>query len=61
LLEKIEEKGYVNLLYAIKLMENEEGKVEVDKLDLGFYLIHVLYIILPCGFTKLLGVYKVSK
>jgi hypothetical protein len=36
-------------------MENEEGKVEVDKLDLGFYLIHVVYIILPCGFSKLLG------
>ncbi len=42
-------------------MENEEGKVEVDKLDLGVCLIHVLYIILPCGFTKLLGVYKVDK
>jgi len=24
-------------------------------------LIHVLYIILPCGFTKLLEVYKVNK
>jgi hypothetical protein len=30
-LEKIEEKGYVILFYAIKLMENEEGKVKVDK------------------------------
>jgi len=42
-------------------MEDEEGKVEVDKLDLGFYLIHVLYIILPCGFIELLGVYRVGK
>jgi hypothetical protein len=41
-------------------MENEEGKVEVNKLDLGFCLICVLNIILPCGFTKLLGVYKVG-
>jgi len=24
-------------------------------------VIHVLYIILPCGFTKKLGVYKVDK
>jgi len=60
-LEKTKEKGYVIFFYAIKLMENEEGKVEVDKLNLGFYLIHVLYIILPCGFTKLLKVYKVDK
>jgi hypothetical protein len=58
---EIEEEGYVILPYAIKLMEDEEGKVEVDELDLGFYLIHVLYIILPCGFTKLLGVYRVGK
>ncbi len=54
------EEGYVILLCAIKLMEDEKGKVEVDKLGLGFCLIHLLYIILPCGFTKLLGVYKVG-
>jgi hypothetical protein len=42
-------------------MENEEGKDEVDELDLWFCLIHVFYIILPCVFTKLLVVYKVSK
>jgi hypothetical protein len=40
-------------------MEDEKWKVEVDKLDLGLCLIHVLYTILLCGFTKLLGVYKV--
>jgi hypothetical protein len=34
-------------------MEDEEGKVEVNKLSLGFCLSHVFYIILPCGFAKL--------
>ncbi len=57
---KTEEKGYVILPCEIKLMENEEGKVEVE-LDLGFCLIHLFYIILPRGFTKLLGVYRVGK
>jgi hypothetical protein len=61
LLEKLKKEGYVILPCAIKLMEDEEGKVEVDELCLGFYLIHVLYMILPCGFTKLLGIYKVGK
>jgi len=60
-LEKTKEEGYVILPYAFKLMENEEGKVEIDELDLGFFLIHVLYIILPYGFTELLGVYRVNK
>jgi hypothetical protein len=55
------EEGYVNFFYAIKLMEDEEGKIKIDELDLGFCVIHVLYIILPCGFTKYLGVYKVGK
>ncbi len=60
-MEKIEKKGHVILPYAIKLMEIEEGKVEVDELNLGFCLIHVLYIIMPYGFIGLLGVYRVSK
>jgi hypothetical protein len=42
-------------------MEDEEGKVEVDELYLGFCVIHIIYIILPCGFIELLGVYKVGK
>jgi hypothetical protein len=42
-------------------MEDKEGKVEIYELYLGFYIIHVLYIILPCEFTKLLRVYKVGK
>jgi hypothetical protein len=56
-----EKEGYVLLPCVIKLMEDEKGKVEVDKLDLGLCLIHILYIILPCGFIKLLGVYKVGQ
>ncbi len=60
-MEKTKEEGYVILPYAFKLMENEEGKVEIDELDLGFCLIHVFYIILPYGFTELLGVYRVNK
>jgi hypothetical protein len=36
-LEKTKEEGYVILPYAFKLMENEEGKVEIDELDLGFF------------------------
>jgi hypothetical protein len=53
--------GYVILPCAIKFMEDEKGKVEIDELDLGFCLIHVLYIILPYGFPELLGVYKVGQ
>ncbi len=56
-----EQEGYVIILCVIKLMEDEKAKVEVDELDLGLCLIHVLYIILPCGFTELLGVYKVGQ
>ncbi len=53
--------GYVILPCVIKLMKDEKGKVEVDELDLGLCLIHVLYIILPCGFIELLGVYRGGK
>jgi hypothetical protein len=53
--------GYVILPCVIKLMEDEEGKVEVNELYLGFFLIHVLYIILPCGFIEFLQVNKVGK
>jgi hypothetical protein len=37
-------------------MEIEERKVEIDEIDLGFYLIHVLYMVLPCGYLD--GVYR---
>jgi hypothetical protein len=42
-------------------MENEEGEVEIEELHFKFCLIHVLYIIIPYVFTKLLRVYRVSK
>ncbi len=58
---KTKEEGYVILPCTIKLMEDEKRKVEVNELDLGFCLIQVLYIILPCGFIELLGVYKVEQ
>jgi hypothetical protein len=30
-------------------MEIEEGKVEINEIDLGFCLTHVFYMVLPCG------------
>jgi hypothetical protein len=39
-------------------MEIEEGKVEIDEIDLGFCLIHVFYMVLPNGYTYLMGVYR---
>lgn len=36
-------------------MESEEGKVELDELDLGC-LIHIFFIVLHCGFSNMLGV-----
>jgi hypothetical protein len=42
-------------------MEIEEGKVEIDEIDLGFCLIHVLYRVLPYGYTYLMGVYKFER
>ncbi len=39
----------------------EEVKpVEVDELGLGFGLIDVFYVVLPCGFTNMLGVYIIE-
>ncbi len=61
LVGETEEEGYVILPYAFKLMEDEKEKVELYELDLGLCLIHVLYIILPCEFIELLGVYKVGQ
>jgi hypothetical protein len=36
----------------------EQGKVEVDEIDLGFCLIHVLIVFLPCEFSDVLKVYR---
>jgi hypothetical protein len=45
----------------IKLLEFEEGKMEIDEIDLGFCLIHVLYRVLTCGYIDLKGVYRIEK
>ncbi len=39
-------------------MEIEEREVEIDEIDLGFYLIYVLYMVLPCGYLDLMVVYR---
>jgi hypothetical protein len=44
-----------------RIMEDGEGKIEVDEINLRFCLIHEFYIIIPCGFIKLLRVYKIGK
>jgi hypothetical protein len=41
-------------------MEIEERKVEIDEIDLGYCLIHVLYMVLLCGYTDLMGVYRIE-
>jgi hypothetical protein len=42
-------------------MEIEEGKVEMDEIDLGFFLIHVFYRVLPCGYIDLMGAYRIGR
>ncbi len=45
-------------------MEIEERKVEIDEIDeidLEFWLIHVLYGVLPCGYTNLMDAYRIEK
>jgi hypothetical protein len=39
----------------------EERKVEIDEIDLGFCLIHVLYRALPCGYIDLMGAYRIGR
>jgi hypothetical protein len=41
-------------------MEIEERKVEIDEIDWGYCLIHVLYMVLPCGYTNLMGAYRIK-
>ncbi len=45
---------------TINLMEIKKQKVEIDEIDLGFCFIHVLYKILSCGYTNLMGVYRIG-
>jgi hypothetical protein len=42
-------------------MEIEEGRMEIDEIDLGFCLIHVHYRVLPCGYTYLMGAYRIER
>jgi hypothetical protein len=42
-------------------MEIEERKVEIDEIDFGFFLIYVFYKVLPCGYTNLMGAYKIER
>jgi hypothetical protein len=42
-------------------MEIEERKVETDEIDLGFCLMHILYMVLPCGYTDLMGAYRIER
>ncbi len=35
--------------------------MEIDEIDLGFFLIHVFYIVLFCGCTNLMGAYKIER
>jgi hypothetical protein len=46
---------------TIDLMEIEEGKVEIDEINLGFFFIHVLYRVLPYGYTNLMSAYRIEK
>jgi hypothetical protein len=42
-------------------MEREEERVEVDEIELGFCLLHILFKVSPCGYAKVMGAYKVEK
>jgi len=42
-------------------MEIEKRKVEIDEIDLGFCLIHVIYKVLPYGYTYLMDAYRIEK
>jgi hypothetical protein len=42
-------------------MDFEEGEVEVNKIDLGSYLIHFFNMVLPCGYTNLMVVYRIER
>ncbi len=42
-------------------MEIEKRKVEIDEINLGFCLIHVIYKVLPCGYTYLMGAYRIER
>jgi len=42
-------------------MERKEEKVEVDEIDLRFFLLHILFKVSPCGYVEVMGAYIVKK
>jgi hypothetical protein len=42
-------------------MKREEERVEVDEIDLGFCLLHILFKVSPCGYVEVMGAYIVEK
>jgi hypothetical protein len=42
-------------------MESEEGKVEEIELDFGFCLLYILFVVLSCGLSNMLGAYRPKK
>jgi hypothetical protein len=42
-------------------MKSEKRKIEINEIGLRFCLFHVFFIVLPCGFLNILGVYKLKK
>jgi hypothetical protein len=42
-------------------MEREEERVEVNEIDLGFCLLHILFKVSPCGYVEAMGAYIVEK
>jgi hypothetical protein len=42
-------------------MEREEEKVELDEINLGFFLLHILFKVSPCGYIELMGTYNMEK
>ncbi len=47
--------------FTFNLMEIKERKMQIDEIDLGFCLIHVIYMVLPYGYIDLMGVYRIER
>jgi hypothetical protein len=42
-------------------MEIEKGKVEIEEIDFGFWLIHIFYMVLFYGYIDLMVAYKIKR
>jgi hypothetical protein len=49
-------KTFLNIQTDEESMEQE--KVEADEIDLGFCLIHVFIVFLPCEFSDIIRIYR---